>query len=372
MIGWSNRPFCFVPGHQMRSITAALLVMTISACGARPTNEVLRPTSAIVEDAQITQVYVATTRAPRTAGSTDFGYVPSLGPSYATFLVSTPPGHQTGRIEWPGGQTDPATSFATVDSTIMREDEFRTAVSNDPRKGSGVVVFVHGFNHNFPEALYRLVQLSVDSRADGVPVLFSWPSAGSPFAYLADKDAVAFSRDGLARTLSALVDDAEGAPVQVVAHSMGGLLTMEALRQLKLEGQDDVLDKLSVVMAAPDIDPDVFRAQIAVIGPMARTMTLLVSQDDRALDLSSRLSSHRARVGALDVADPRVERAARAANIAIVDISALPASNRINHDRYVELSAIYGELNSEQSPYRTGATALSEAGVHVLDAFLRH
>ena len=127
MIGWSSRPFRFVPGHQMRSITVALLVMTVSACGARPTNEVLRPTSAIVEDAQITQVYVATTRAPRTAGSTDFGYVPSLGTSYAAFSVSTPPGHQTGRIEWPGDQIDPATSFATVDSTIMREDEFRTA-----------------------------------------------------------------------------------------------------------------------------------------------------------------------------------------------------------------------------------------------------
>lgn len=91
MIGWSNRPFRSVPGHQMRSVAVALLILTVSACGARPTNEVLRPTSAIVEDAKITQVYVATTRAPRTAGSTDFGYVPSLGASYAAFSVSTPP-----------------------------------------------------------------------------------------------------------------------------------------------------------------------------------------------------------------------------------------------------------------------------------------
>ncbi|WP_411839013.1 alpha/beta hydrolase [Paracoccus sp. ME4] len=354
----------------LRACVAVMVVAVLAACAARPTNEVLRPVAATVEGARVTQVYVATTRAPRAAGSAVFGAAPSLGTSHAAFRVSVPPGHRPGRIEWPDGPADPATSFATLEGRVLPEDAFRRAVSADPRRPAGVVVFVHGFNHSFPEALYRLVQLSVDSRTEGVPVLFSWPSAGSPFAYLADKDAVAFSRDALARTLQALVEDADGAPVQVIAHSMGGLLTMETLRQLRLDGRDDVLDQLSVTMAAPDIDPDLFRAQIAVIGPMARTMTLLVSRDDRALDLSSRLSSHRPRVGALDVADPRLARTARAANIAIVDISALPASNRVNHDRYVELSAIYGELHAETLPYGPRAARLGEAGVYVLDAIL--
>nr|WP_272213710.1 alpha/beta hydrolase [Marinicella sp. W31]MDC2879661.1 alpha/beta hydrolase [Marinicella sp. W31] len=40
------------------------------------------------------------------------------------------------------------------------------------------------------------------------------------------------------------------------------------MRQLSLEGNKQALRKLNVILAAPDIDEDVFASQVDVIGPL--------------------------------------------------------------------------------------------------------
>ncbi|MGR3197169.1 MAG: alpha/beta hydrolase [Paracoccus sp. (in: a-proteobacteria)] len=344
-----------------------VMAAALAACAPRPGNETLQEVRADAGDAQTTTVFVATTRAPQGRGSTRFGSAWSLGISHAAYTVSVPAGHKPGRIEWPDGAVDPQSSFAVVGSANLTPKDYRTALARDPRRNAGIGLFVHGYNHSFPEALYRLVQLSVDAGTGGVPVLFSWPSAGTPFGYLADRDAVAFSRDALTQTLAGLVASAEGGTVTVTAHSMGALLVMESLRQLRLEGRGDVLNRLSVILAAPDIDPDLFRAQIAVIGQMRQPMTILVSPDDRALRLAGRLSAHRRRVGALDVRDPRVRAAVAQARILVIDISDLPAQGLARHDRYVELAAIYNDLMSDRPRAPSPLVQIGRAGVFILD-----
>lgn len=135
---------------------------------------------------------------------------------------------------------------------------------------------------------------------------------------------------------------------------------MESLRQLRLAGKNSVLNRLRVVLASPDIDVDVFRQQIAVLGPMEHPMTILVA-DDRALAISSRLAASRPRVGALNVNDPRVAEAAQKAHVRIIDISALDTSDAFRHDRHVRLAALYPQMES------ASATA-DQSGAFVLDA----
>jgi esterase/lipase superfamily enzyme len=131
---------------------------------------------------------------------------------------------------------------------------------------------------------------------------------------------------------------------------MGGWLAVEALRQLRLAGRDEVLDRIEVILAAPDIDVDVFRGQMDVIGPLRHPMTILVSSDDRALRISSRIAGKRPRLGALDVSDPRIEPAAVKANVRVIDISALDASDALKHDRYVAVASLYPRVaGAEQS-----------------------
>jgi esterase/lipase superfamily enzyme len=207
----------------------------------------------------------------------------------------------------------------------------------------------------------RITQIAADTQTDYTPILFAWPSEARATAYAADKDAATFSRDHLADLLSSLASNPRIGRVAVVAHSMGGWLTMETLRQLRLAGKNSVLNRLRVVLASPDIDVDVFRQQIAVLGPMEHPMTILVASDDRALAISSRLAASRPRVGALNVNDPRVVEAAQKAHVRIIDISALDTSDAFRHDRHVRLAALYPQMES-------ASTTADQSGAFVLDA----
>ena len=91
--------------------------------------------------------------------------------------------------------------------------------------------------------------------------------------------------------------------IDIVAHSMGTWVTMEALRQLALSGDRDLGGKLGdVVLASPDIDVDVFKSQMRRYGKPDRPFFLMLSADDRALKLSGIIAGNRPRVG--DYGDP--------------------------------------------------------------------
>jgi hypothetical protein len=90
-----------------------------------------------------------------------------------------------------------------------------------------------------------------------------------------------------------------------------------------------------------------------------------VSRDDRALALSGRIAAERPRLGALDVDDPRVQEAALRAKVQIVDISKLEASDRLNHDRYANLAALYPRLATNPGLHRSGVFVLDAVGATI-------
>ena len=63
--------------------------------------------------------------------------------------------------------------------------------------GRRVLIFVHGFNTRFEEAVYRFAQIVHDARVDVAPVLFTWPSGGNVTDYVYDRDSAVYSRDAL-------------------------------------------------------------------------------------------------------------------------------------------------------------------------------
>ena len=84
-------------------------------------------------------------------------------------------------------------------------------------------------------------------KIDGIPILFAWPSQGRVGAYEIDKQSANYSRDYLMALLTMLSSSSEVSDIMVVAHSMGAMLTVEALRQLRMEGKDRVIASLSRV-----------------------------------------------------------------------------------------------------------------------------
>ncbi|TDR85483.1 alpha/beta hydrolase [Enterovirga rhinocerotis] len=338
----------------MKRVASILLLLVLAACGARPGPEALQA-SGTVPGAKLVTVYVTTSRG-HDPGSLGFNNDRARKLSYAEFTISIPPGHQPGQIEWQEGPADPARFFTTVSSRTLDRATFEARLAAQQKKAA---VFVHGFNTNFQEAVFRLAQMAADSGIQAVPVLYSWPSAGAVSAYVADRDAVTTSRDSLAEVLTMVSARREAL---VLAHSMGAWLTMETLRQLRLTGKNAVLNRLKVALAAPDIDVDVFRSQLATIKRMPQTMVVMVSPDDSALAISSRIAGSRTRLGALDIRDPRVVQTAIAANVQIVDISSVQSLDFAGHNRFVEFAMMHARGGTGE-----GAIGVRKAGAFVFN-----
>jgi esterase/lipase superfamily enzyme len=114
-----------------------------------------------------------------------------------------------------------------------------------------------------------------------------------------DHDSAMWSRDALEKVLDGLMASGTVGRLHIVAHSVGTMLTMEALRQLYAHKGDGAADRLgAVVFASPDIDMDVFTSSIEHIGPIARNITVLTATNDRALALSRWMAGGMTRVGA--------------------------------------------------------------------------
>jgi esterase/lipase superfamily enzyme len=301
---------------------------------------------------------VATTRARESSSENVFTANRASALNFAKFAVSIPPDHKSGNIEMPTPPPDSQSSFAIVDQAVMSEADFRKAVApqgDTRRKKHKAIVFVHGFNNNFQESLFRLAQLHADAKIDAIPILFAWPSQGQVAAYELDKESASYSRSYLVALLTMLSRSPEVSDILVVAHSMGGMLTMDALRQLRSEGKNQVIARLGrVILAAPDIDAQTFRAQVQAVGPLKPPLLVLVSKDDGALRMSSILGGG-VRAGAINVDNPVVQEAALKAKVQVVDISKLASHDDLGHDQFVSVAVLYSRLHHEAGPYRNTA-----------------
>ena len=207
------------------AVLLLLVAVLVSAC-ARPSAQSLSVTAGVPGTKEIT-VLVASDRVPDPSDQ-GFSSEKSERLHYRQVTVSVPPNHKVTEIEWPrGNRPDASNSFAVVKTRELSESEFVSLARRiEPRSpvAPGVGMFVHGYNYTYQEALYRLVQMSADAGQSQTSVLFDWPSQGSLVGYVADRDAVAYARDDLGHVMTALGQG--GVSTTVLAHSMGGLLTM--------------------------------------------------------------------------------------------------------------------------------------------------
>ena len=192
-------------------------------------------------------------------------------------------------------------------------------------------MFVHGFNNGFDDGIYRLTQIAADTSYPGTPVLFSWASGGRITDYVYDKESANAARDDLEATLR-LLAATKVKSIDIIAHSMGTWVTMEALRQLAITGDRDLRGKLGyVILASPDIDVDVFKKQMLRYGKPDKPFTVLLSGDDRALQISGLISGSRPRVGDYnDAAD------LASYGVIVVDLTRTKSGDRLNHAKFAD------------------------------------
>jgi len=278
------------------------------------------------------QVLVASSRAFEDGQFTDNR---REGLSFVSFDVSIPPNREAGEVDpvRDNRRVNPEEQFLVtraegLDGEAGFRAELRHQLRTRPASDRAIMVFVHGYNTTFADGLYRTAQIRHDLNVPGIAVHYGWPSAGHPLGYAYDRDSALFGRDGLERLLIQIAE-ADSDEIVLVAHSMGSAVTMEALRQLRIGGRQDVLDRFSgIILMSPDIDIDVFRSQALRIDPLPQPFVIFTSRRDRALLLSARMTGLRNRLGNLedleDVAD---------LDITMIDLSEFSGGfgDRLNH-----------------------------------------
>ena len=161
-----------------------------------------------------------------------------------------------------------------------------------------VLLFVHGFNVGFDEAIQRSAQLKSDLRYDGPIIAFCWPSmkfttASLPLVprlYARAEKNVARTKRHLQILLDELCHSLEPSLIHLLAHSMGNRVLTDALSKLSIPADSKFA---TVILAAPDIRASHFRSIAAAIAASAETVTLYASSKDRALQAARIVSGYR-------------------------------------------------------------------------------
>lgn len=171
-----------------------------------------------------------------------------------------------------------------------------------------VLVYVHGFNNSFDEAIRKTAQLGGDlglvdcnGEAKGVFIAYSWPTLGGVFSYVADEENAEWTQQRLVPFLGAVsrVCRSERANLVIVAHSMGARAIVRSLAELSQRpeaGRSGILAD-HVILLAPDIGKGLFEQYAERFMPRIGHMTIYVSARDRALAISSFLHGGRHRLG---------------------------------------------------------------------------
>lgn len=299
------------------SIAFALL----SACGSVP-DSFNQSDIATHEVASVTEVFVATTRKRSDDAKRMFSDSRSSVLNFAELQVGIPETHRPGRVESSRRSPDPKRHFTltgrqNIESSTQFRGRLNDALKQLPTDKRELLIFVHGFNNNFASGVFRHAQMTHDFGVPAVALHYSWPSAGRTDGYVYDRDSAIFAREGLANALK-LAASTNATNITLLAHSMGSLLTLEALNMLALSRDAKTLRSIdTVILAAPDVDIDVFDAKFAALHKFeTNEFVILVSGNDGALGLSSTLRGGHPRVG-----QGRNNEALQQKGIVVVDVS---------------------------------------------------
>ena len=353
------------------------LALSMSACSGRPIQGMLTPVAEVAEGATRIPVLVATTRKRAITDPAEmFTGDRAENVSYAAITVSIPPdsARKVGAVQWPAiAPGDPRRDFVTVSANIIEKKDFATAIATQAKQTgrNRVLVFVHGFNNRFDEAVYRFAQIVHDSKAPVIPVLFTWPSRGEVrlASYTYDRESANYSRDALEGLLDTLAHYPSVKEITILAHSMGNWITLEALRGRSMRASRTAnkagADKLkNALLVAPDVDVDVFRTQIQRMGANRPRMALFVSQDDKALDLSQAIWGGVQRLGEIDPSKEPYRSELERDRIMVFDLTKLRSVGDNAHDRaFDDITAVMGLIRTrlaEEQPITDRASKTTE------------
>ena len=180
--------------------------------------------------------------------------------------------------------------------------------------GRQALVFIHGFNVSFAEAIGSALALQIKLNAEGVPldvVVFTWPSDGKTTphrAYWNDRDdatasGLAFSRgfQMLHEFFSGMsLQEHCGQAVNLLCHSMGNFVLENALWHLRISGHGTLPRVFhEILLVAADVDDTALESKrnLGRLPEICRRVNIYYNRGDLALDVADWTKGHPDRLG---------------------------------------------------------------------------
>ncbi|MQX36643.1 alpha/beta hydrolase [Roseospira navarrensis] len=264
----------------------------------------------------MTAVFFATNRNPnRKQNPTDFG---------ATF---SPEGLDELRFGWAEVPEDPdgEITVATATERLSNRPPSRQVLGSRAvfehlwhkmaKHERDTMVYVHGFDFTFREALRRTAELKRWYGANGKPmnwVVFTWPSDGrkTPVkSYRSDRKDAEASGTAMGRGILKAADFVRdlqraqfcGQRVHLMAHSMGNFALRHAVQGMRAFVGDQLprlFDEVLLMAADADNDALTTDAKLAPLEGLARRVTTYYNAQDLALVVSDWTKMNPDRLGA--------------------------------------------------------------------------
>jgi esterase/lipase superfamily enzyme len=183
-------------------------------------------------------------------------------------------------------------SVRLLNTVVLSPEEYWLDIEQyygDSSEEEHALLFLHGYNTTFNEAMLRAAQISVDLEFDGAVFAYSWPSMAQKRNYLADRDRISTSLASFRSFLVRLAKAVGPKRLHVLAHSMGNQALTGALDSLSVGHAG--LSLGNILMCAPDVGATHFAAMADQVRSQSRRTTIYVSHRDHVLEVSGSLNA---------------------------------------------------------------------------------
>ena len=271
-------------------------------------------------------------------------------------LVTVPKTHQVPNIERPFAvripftnitvyeqAEDPKHHFTLRELKALTREQFlelvRERISGSVAFKDQAVVFVHGYNTAFEYAVFRTAQMAYDLKFDSASFLYSWPSEAGITGYGYDRESSEQAEPYLREYLELVLKETGAKSVSIIAHSMGNMPLLRVLQALGPSLPPGV-QLNQIILAAPDVDRNLFENLAANIMQYGRGVTLYCSSNDRAMAAARRVAGGVPRAGDVPADGPIV-----LAGIDTIDVSQTSTDYlALNHSSYAETGALLNDI----------------------------
>lgn len=262
------------------------------------------------DQTEILDVFVATNRMMKSGefGCLDQNFSAKADGSlkFGICKINVPKNHINGEINFStDSQAFPDDYFKIISSQNLSEEDLIKSLKQSKYPA---LIFVHGFNVKYQEAVLRTSGIAYDLKYQGPIIAFSWP-AGAKDGLLdgallnktytnnliSARNSVELFKDFLLKLQSNNIE------INLIVHSMGHQLVIPALVEIsEKKSKNFLIDHL--ILNAADFEIDEFKRFSKNIQQVAKNITLYCSGNDKAM-IVSRMVNDSKRLGACGFID---------------------------------------------------------------------